>query len=301
MTPRQTRSASARSASYEVGYGKPPRHTQFRKGQSGNPGGRPPRPPVLERANEMMLEEAYRMVEMKVDGNPVPLEALRAVVRSQFELALKGNYRAQRDFINAVQHAEQLKHSDAMRDFNAWEAAYDAAHKEYEEREENAKHEAECAAWRAKWGDDDDEYEESEEPAESEEEDEEEEDEEEDEEGDDSVRGEEDEVKEVEEVTEDNADEEAAEDVAPRFLRVAEDESDEDGPGGAAAVAAALDVVPSRRRRRQEELAARSRRDKSRRSNARRDKSRGIRQEPGKAWTTPRRKSAPEESRKIPC
>jgi protein subunit release factor A len=26
---------------YEVGYGKPPRHTRFRKGQSGNPLGRP--------------------------------------------------------------------------------------------------------------------------------------------------------------------------------------------------------------------------------------------------------------------
>ena len=27
---------------YEVGYGKPPRHTRFQKGQSGNPRGRPP-------------------------------------------------------------------------------------------------------------------------------------------------------------------------------------------------------------------------------------------------------------------
>src|SRR6267378_69803 len=27
---------------YEVGYGKPPRHTRFTKGQSGNPRGRPP-------------------------------------------------------------------------------------------------------------------------------------------------------------------------------------------------------------------------------------------------------------------
>jgi hypothetical protein len=26
---------------YEVGYGKPPRHTRFAKGQSGNPRGRP--------------------------------------------------------------------------------------------------------------------------------------------------------------------------------------------------------------------------------------------------------------------
>ena len=28
---------------YEVGYGKPPRHTRFPKGRSGNPKGRPPR------------------------------------------------------------------------------------------------------------------------------------------------------------------------------------------------------------------------------------------------------------------
>jgi hypothetical protein len=27
---------------YEVGYGKPPRHTRFKSGQSGNPRGRPP-------------------------------------------------------------------------------------------------------------------------------------------------------------------------------------------------------------------------------------------------------------------
>jgi hypothetical protein len=31
-----------RDGDYEVGYGKPPRHTRFVKGQSGNPRGRPP-------------------------------------------------------------------------------------------------------------------------------------------------------------------------------------------------------------------------------------------------------------------
>ena len=29
--------------SYEVGYGKPPRHSRFKEGRSGNPQGRPPR------------------------------------------------------------------------------------------------------------------------------------------------------------------------------------------------------------------------------------------------------------------
>ena len=31
-----------KEANYEVGYGKPPCHTRFVKGQSGNPRGRPP-------------------------------------------------------------------------------------------------------------------------------------------------------------------------------------------------------------------------------------------------------------------
>jgi hypothetical protein len=65
MTVRQTKSAS-----YEVGYGKPPRRTQFRKGQSGNPGGRPRGRPI-EYVKEMALQEAYRTVIVKrEDGAP---------------------------------------------------------------------------------------------------------------------------------------------------------------------------------------------------------------------------------------
>jgi hypothetical protein len=32
---------------YEVGFGKPPKRTQFRRGRSGNPYGRPPKKPDL--------------------------------------------------------------------------------------------------------------------------------------------------------------------------------------------------------------------------------------------------------------
>src|SRR5215472_13361203 len=41
--PTKWRSSMPPEASrdYEVGYGKPPRHTRFKKGQSGNPRGRP--------------------------------------------------------------------------------------------------------------------------------------------------------------------------------------------------------------------------------------------------------------------
>src|SRR5262249_4011389 len=107
MTDAQNTSQHT-SAACEVGYGKPPRHTQFCKGQSGNPGGRPRRLPV-QRANALLLAEAYRSVAIKEDDRMVPVTALQAVLRSQIELAINGNYRAQRDILKAVQHLEFLK------------------------------------------------------------------------------------------------------------------------------------------------------------------------------------------------
>jgi len=93
-------------APYDVGYGKPPAHTRFRKGQSGNPGGRPRRT-AEERAKAMILKEAYRRVPMKMGDHVVKLPAIQAVVRCQLALAGKGNGPAQRAFLAAVQAIEQ--------------------------------------------------------------------------------------------------------------------------------------------------------------------------------------------------
>lgn len=41
MNPRKSRSRPRKDAGYSVGYGRPPRHSRFRPGTSGNPGGRP--------------------------------------------------------------------------------------------------------------------------------------------------------------------------------------------------------------------------------------------------------------------
>lgn len=49
--------------SYQVGYGKPPKHTRFKKGQSGNPWGRPKRFRNLATIFEAALKEKVGVTE----------------------------------------------------------------------------------------------------------------------------------------------------------------------------------------------------------------------------------------------
>jgi hypothetical protein len=108
MTASQTTSAS-----YEVGYRKPPRHTQFQKGQSGNPGGRPRRLPA-ERLVELALYEAYRTTIVMEDGHATPMPAIQAVLRSQIESAASGNVRAQRDILAMIRDIERIRGIGAL-------------------------------------------------------------------------------------------------------------------------------------------------------------------------------------------
>src|ERR1700693_5274136 len=92
-------------APYQVGYGKPPMHTQFQKGKSGNPSGRPRRA-ATERAKALALEEAYRAVTVRDGDRVASLPAIQVVLRSQMAEAVKGNVAAQRAFVAAVQAIE---------------------------------------------------------------------------------------------------------------------------------------------------------------------------------------------------
>lgn len=91
---------------YRVGYSKPPLHSQFRKGQSGNPRGRPKGSFSKGRANVLALREAYRPVTVKEGDRILTLPAIQAVMRSQVALAAKGNSAAQRTVIQAIQAIE---------------------------------------------------------------------------------------------------------------------------------------------------------------------------------------------------
>jgi len=93
------------ASDYEVGYRKPPVHTRFRKGQSGNPRGRP-RDGGIERTRRIVLEEAYRKVTVREGEKVVEMPAIRAVMRSHLRDALKGNGPNQRAVLGLVQALE---------------------------------------------------------------------------------------------------------------------------------------------------------------------------------------------------
>jgi len=72
---------------YEVGFGKPPRRTQFKKGRSGNPKGRPRKKPDLYSELTKVLREKVTIV---VDGQQEKVTVQQALLRRQRDQALRG-------------------------------------------------------------------------------------------------------------------------------------------------------------------------------------------------------------------
>jgi hypothetical protein len=90
---------------YEVGYGKPPVHARFQKGQSGNPRGGS-RKVKLRRARGLAIKEAYRTITVREGDKTMRMPAIQAVMRSQVALAATGNGPAQRALLAAVNALE---------------------------------------------------------------------------------------------------------------------------------------------------------------------------------------------------
>jgi hypothetical protein len=88
-----------------VGYGRPPVHSRFRKGQSGNPTGKR-KHGEAERAEALIRQEAYRLLTVREGDKVSRMPALQAVIRSQIAAAAKGNVTAQRALVKIVQDIE---------------------------------------------------------------------------------------------------------------------------------------------------------------------------------------------------
>jgi hypothetical protein len=94
--------------SSRVGYGKPPVHSRFRKGKSGNPTGKR-KHGEAERAEALIRQEAYRLLTVREGEKVSRMPALQAVIRSQIAAAAKGNVPAQRALVKIVQDIEDAR------------------------------------------------------------------------------------------------------------------------------------------------------------------------------------------------
>jgi hypothetical protein len=115
------------TADYEVGYGKPPKETRFKPGQSGNPRGRPKGSKNKtshipaeneERLKKVILEECYRKIGVRDGDRLVEIPVIQAVVRSLALTAAKGNLRAQRmltEQLKWVERERKAEHDELLK------------------------------------------------------------------------------------------------------------------------------------------------------------------------------------------
>jgi hypothetical protein len=77
---------------YAVGKGKPPAHTRWQPGQSGNPRRGPSRSPKT--FGEALDKAAARKVKVVINGKPVKMSRLEVAAEVAVDRATKGDFRA---------------------------------------------------------------------------------------------------------------------------------------------------------------------------------------------------------------
>lgn len=84
MPDKKTRPTS----DYEVGYGRPPAHSRFKPGRSGNPRGRPRKSKDL---NRLIQTELDKTIPIKENGRERRISKREAVITQLINCAIKGD------------------------------------------------------------------------------------------------------------------------------------------------------------------------------------------------------------------
>jgi len=154
------------SSVYKVGKAKPPIETRFQPGHSGNPKGRPKgaknkSKPVkqYEAMSAIIQREGRRTFKLTENGRPISLPTIAVVARAMVHKAIKGDHRAQRDFLRLCESAESIERqrsldaqreaADRLRKIGANDTPW--YHKSSEELREEIQQDAEALGLQLIW------------------------------------------------------------------------------------------------------------------------------------------------------
>jgi hypothetical protein len=91
--------AKKKDANYSIGYKKPPRHSQFKPGQSGNLHGRPKKADSLA---DVLRKELSARIAIVKDGKRKRMSMLRAIIKQHLTKAANGDPRAAAIIFNTL-------------------------------------------------------------------------------------------------------------------------------------------------------------------------------------------------------
>ena len=91
---------------YEVGYGKPPKHTQFKPGQSGNPRGRPRRTKNIERLIQAELDKVITVTE---GGRTKHATKRELIVTQLINRAIKGDSKSLQHLLSHLEKHREIE------------------------------------------------------------------------------------------------------------------------------------------------------------------------------------------------
>lgn len=94
------KTSTPRNGEAGVGYGRPPKHSQFRPGESGNPKGRPRR----DRSPKSVFSQLLALKIQSGDGKMVSMG--EAIMRQLFFAAAKGDHRARTQVLTLMEKWE---------------------------------------------------------------------------------------------------------------------------------------------------------------------------------------------------
>ena len=91
--------SKGRGSGYAVGHGKPPKHTQFKPGQSGNPKGKPKgKLPTMT----LISKQLEAKLTVTIAGQPKQMTRREALITALIRDARQGNERARRQVFDLL-------------------------------------------------------------------------------------------------------------------------------------------------------------------------------------------------------